>query len=120
MILTALITIAFIGRNTSCVGWIPLLAIKVFREGALFPFIISALTVAIPCILIMVYIDSLYYGGEEWTFTSVNFLKINILEGLSKFFGEDPWSWYVLAIGPVIFTVAYPFLLYANTFGHCQ
>ena len=119
MILTALITVAFIGRNTSIVGWIPLLAIKVFREGSLIPFIISAITVAIPCIGVMVYIDSLYYGGDDWTFTSINFLKVNILENLSKYFGEDMWSQYLIAFGPGIFTVVYPFVLYANTFEHC-
>lgn len=120
VILTALITVAFIGRNTSIVGWIPLLAIKVLREGSLLPFIMSAITVAIPCMAVMVYVDSLYYGGDEWTVTSINFLKVNILESLSKYFGEDPWSWYFIAIGPGIFTVVYPFLLYANTFGHCK
>ena len=63
--LTALITIAFIMRNTSIVGWIPLLAIKVLREGALIPFIMSALTVAIPSMALMFYIDSLYYGDKS-------------------------------------------------------
>ena len=79
IILTALITVAFIGRNTSIVGWIPLLAIKVIQDSALIPFIISAITVAIPCMALMVYIDSSYYGGEDWTVTSYNFLLVNIL-----------------------------------------
>ena len=68
---------------------------------------------------IMIYIDSLYYGGDEWTITSLNFLKVNVVESLSKYFGEDPWFWYVGVMGPAIFTIVYPFLLYANTVGHC-
>jgi hypothetical protein len=61
VILTALITIAFMMRNTSPVGWIPLLAIKVLNEGSLLPFIISAITVAAPLIGGIIYIDTVYY-----------------------------------------------------------
>ena len=118
VLLTALITIAFIGRNTSIVGWIPLLAIKVLREEALPAFLLSSITVAIPCIAIMVYIDTVYYGGDEWVMTSLNFLKVNVLENLSQYFGEDPWFWYVHAYNPEIFTILCPFVLYANSFGH--
>ena len=120
VILTATITVAFIGRNTSIVGWIPLLAIKVLREGSLPPFLLSALTVAIPCMAFMVYVDTLYYDSDDWTVTSVNFLKVNILEGLSKFFGEDPWYMYVIGHAFGLFTVVYPFLLYAITVGHAD
>ena len=118
VLLTALITIAFIGRNTSIVGWIPLLAIKVLREGALPAFLLSAITVAIPCMATMVYIDTVYYGGDEWVMTSLNFLKVNVLENLSQYFGEDPWFWYVHAYNPEIFTILCPFALYANSVGH--
>ena len=74
VMLTAVITIAFVGRNTSIVGWIPLLAIKVLLEGSLLPFLMSAILVAIPLMGVSVAIDSAYYGGAEWTFTSLNFL----------------------------------------------
>ena len=79
VLLTALITIAFIGRNTSIVGWIPLLVIKVLYEGSLQPFIVSAITVAVPLMAGMVYIDTMYYGGDVWVLTSINFLKVNVL-----------------------------------------
>lgn len=118
VLLTALITIAFIGRNTSIVGWIPLLAIKVLREGALPAFLLSAITVAIPCMAVMVYIDTVYYGGDEWVMTSLNFLKVNVLENLSQYFGVDPWYRYVLDYNPNIFTILFPFVLYANSVGH--
>ena len=68
---------------------------------------------------LMFYIDSLYYGGEEWTVTSYNFLKVNVIEGFSRYFGEDPWFWYVVAVCPLFFTALYPFAMYANTIGHC-
>ena len=120
VILTALITVSFVSRTTSIVGWIPLLAIKVLRDGSLIPFIMSAVTVAIPCMGLMFYIDSCYYGGEEWTVTSYNFLKTNVLEGLSRYFGEDPWFWYVLAMGPGIMLIVYPIVVYSSTVGHCK
>lgn len=88
-------------------GWIPLLAIKVFREGSLLPFILSAITVALPIIAGMVWLDTKFYGSDEWVFTSYNFLEMNLIHGLSKFFGTDPWHVYILHIWP-IFTVMAP------------
>ena len=120
VMLTATITIAFVGRNTSIVGWIPLLAIKVLMEGSLLPFLMSAVLVAIPLMGLSVAIDSAYYGGSEWTFTSINFLKVNILENLSKYFGTDPWYQYLFIWGFIIFLAVYPFVLYANSFGHIK
>ena len=118
--LTALITVAFMGRNTSIIGWIPLLSIKVLMEGSLPPFLLSAVIVAIPIMGLTVVIDSAYYGGQEWTFTSINFFQVNILENLSKYFGVDPWYQYLLIFCLVIYTVIYPAVLYANTFGHIK
>ena len=62
--LTATITLSFMMRNTSPIGWIPLLAIKVLFEGALLPFIIAAFFVAIPIIVLTVYVDTMYYLGQ--------------------------------------------------------
>ena len=51
-------------RNTSPIGWIPLLAIKVLYEGALIPFILAGIFVAVPIIGLIVAIDTFYYIGE--------------------------------------------------------
>ena len=74
IILTALITISFMMRNTSPVGWIPLLAIKVFKEGSFVPFVKSAVFIALPIILICIWIDTSMYGSDKWVITSYNFL----------------------------------------------
>jgi phosphatidylinositol glycan class B len=105
-------------RNTSPIGWIPLLAHKVLFKGALIPFILSGIFVAVPIIGLCTFVDSLYYGGEGWTFTGINFLKVNVVHGLSKYFGEDPWYWYIGAFAPLNYTAIYPLVLFANTFGH--
>jgi hypothetical protein len=48
-------------RNTSPVGWIPLLILKIFRDRAFFPFIQAAFIVALPIMFYCIVIDSLYY-----------------------------------------------------------
>lgn len=93
-------------RNTSPVGWIPLLLVKIIDEGAFLPFLTSGIFVALPLIFVIVYLDSIYYMGAntsstgtsldtrdeakqfEWTVTGYNFLKINVIDGLSKYFGD--------------------------------
>ena len=94
VILTALISIAFMMRNTSPVGWIPLLAIKVLKEGSLLPFILSGIFVALPILFFCVWVDTKVYNADTWVVTGYNFLEMNILHGLSKTFGEDDFFWY--------------------------
>lgn len=101
VILTALITISFMIRNTSPVGWVPLLGWKVLKEGSLLPFIISGIFVALPIIFICVWVDTVMYGANEWVFTGYNFLEMNLLHGLSKTFGHDPWWHYYVLILPL-------------------
>jgi phosphatidylinositol glycan class B len=118
IILTALISIAFMMRNTSPVGWIPLLAIKVFREGSLVPFIISGLFVALPILFFCVWVDTVTYGADKWVLTGYNFLEMNILHGLSKTFGEDPFTWYINTQMPFNLTLFTPFTYIALVWTH--
>ena len=122
-ILTSTITLSFMMRNTSPIGWIPLLAIKVLREDSLVPFLIAGLFVAVPVIGLTIVIDTLYFlgavDGEQWVLTSYNFLRRNILEGLSEYFGSDPASKYLLGFAPEIFTLVYPIVL-IGCFTHVQ
>ena len=117
VILTALISIAFMMRNTSPVGWIPLLAIKVLREGSLVPFIISGLFVALPILLFCVWVDTTMYKADTWVLTGYNFLEMNILHGLSKYFGEDGPFYYLIVAITAIFIIICP-LAYISTLTH--
>jgi phosphatidylinositol glycan class B len=106
-------------RNTSPIGWIPLLCIKVFKHGAFVPFLICGVVVALPIVVGSTYLDSWFYsqGREfEWTFTGLNFLRVNVVEGLSKYFGDHPWWFYIAVFAPAMFTVIYPFVLYGVYF----
>lgn len=107
-IMTALISISFIMRNTSPIGWIPLLFIKVVKEGSFKAFFIALILVGLPLIGLSILLDTMYYGNDEWTITSLNFLRINLVEGLSKYFGDDPSYQYLFVYMPMIFTVLYP------------
>jgi GPI mannosyltransferase 3 len=120
VVLTALISIAFMMRSTSPVGWIPLLAHKVLFQGSFIPFLVSGIITALPILAFCVWVDSKYYGGDQPTFTSYNFLQVNVVHGLSKYFGEDPFYWYLAAFAPCIYTVIYPVVLYANTYSHVK
>lgn len=62
--LTALITISFMIRNTSPVGWVPLLAYKVIFERSLKPFLISGIFVAVPIIAGCVWVDTVFYKSD--------------------------------------------------------
>ena len=55
---------------------------------------------------------------QNWVFTSYNFLRINILEGLSEYFGSDPKTKYVLGFAPEIFTWMYPIVLISCCYTH--
>ena len=104
-------------RNTSPIGWIPLLAIKVLFEGSFIPFIKAGIFVAIPLIGITIALDTVYYlgtvNGKDWVFTSYNFLEKNLMYGFSEYFGTDPAYWYIAVFGPGIFTAMYPTVLYS-------
>jgi len=120
VILTALISIAFMMRNTSPVGWIPLLAIKVLREGSLVPFIISGLFVALPILFFCVYVDTKMYNSDTWVLTGYNFLEMNILHGLSKTFGESDFWQYISCEIPSSFGLVTPFIFVATILTHPQ
>lgn len=78
-IMTALISLSFMMRNTSPVGWIPLLIYKVIYDGSLKALILSGIFIAIPIIGLCIGLDTLYFGADKLTITSLNFLEINVV-----------------------------------------
>ena len=116
--LTATITLSFMMRNTSPVGWVPLLAIKVLYEHSFVPFLIAGVFIALPLIVILVAVDTWFYlgtvNGKDWVFTSWNFVQMNVIEGLSEFFGTDAWNHYIRKELPSIFMTMYPLMLISN------
>lgn len=52
---------------------------------------------------------SLLYN--EWIWTPINFLRVNVLEGISLFYGSSPWHWYLSQGLPILFGVYIPLVL---------
>lgn len=112
--LTALLTVSFMIRNTSPIGWPPILLIKILKDGSLVPLLFAGVFVFLPVVALSVIVDSFYYGMSDFpVVTAYNFVRANLAEGLSKYFGTEPFYFYLLAVMPLIFTVAYPSSLLA-------
>ena len=125
VMLTATITTSFMMRNTSPIGWVPLLALKVLFERALGPFLLAFLLVSLPIMATAVYLDSVYYTGvhadlspKEWVFTSWNFILRNVLENKSEFFGTSSWASYIENLMGQMTTLLWPFGYYSMLYGH--
>ncbi|KAI1316961.1 glycosylphosphatidylinositol anchor biosynthesis [Mortierella claussenii] len=61
-------------------------------------------------ILASVLLDStLLY--RTWILTPLNFLRVNVLEGISLFYGSSPWHWYLSQGLPILFGVYLPLVI---------
>ncbi|KAG0235233.1 glycosylphosphatidylinositol anchor biosynthesis [Mortierella sp. GBA43] len=56
--------------------------------------------------------STLFY--DDWVLTPLNFLRINVLEGISLFYGTSPWHWYLSQGLPMLFGIYLPFVLYGS------
>jgi len=93
--MTMSITMVFLVRSSSLVGWVPLALWKIFSGFDFFLAILTAgVCIAIPVCVVSVIIDSLYYG--KLTIPQVNFVFINVVDNISKYFGTEPWFYYIL------------------------
>lgn len=58
----------------------------------------------------LTFIDSLYYG--QWTFTPLAFLKRNVLESISIFYGQSPVHFYLSSALPFVCFTTLPYTLH--------
>lgn len=94
VMLTFLLTLSFMIRNTSPIGWPPLILIKVIKDRSWIPFLLAFVLVFIPVAFLSVAIDSYYYGVFP-VITSLNFMRVNVSEGVSKYYGTSPFHFYI-------------------------
>lgn len=93
-LMTVGITIAFIVRSSSLVGWVPLALVKCLTSVDYFLAILAAAVfVALPTFAFSVAIDSICYG--KLTCPQLNFVYVNVVDNISKYFGEEPWHYYI-------------------------
>ena len=110
--MTAALTVSFMIRNTSPIGWPPLILLKIIYDGSLVPFLMAGFLVFIPVVGLSICVDSFYYGMENFpVVTAYNFVMANLAEGLSLYCGSEPKTYYILAVMPLFFLVTYPSVL---------
>lgn len=95
--MTFFITMAFIIRSSSIIGWIPLALYKIFSsEHYLHPILEAGVKIAIPTFLISLSVDSFFYG--QLMCPQLNFVKLNVVDNLSSHFGTEHTWYYLLQI----------------------
>ncbi|KAF9579497.1 glycosylphosphatidylinositol anchor biosynthesis, partial [Lunasporangiospora selenospora] len=113
----ALASLTCIFRPTAAILWIFLggyLLLGYLRQGKMVAVISTALQAAVIgglAILGSAILDSRFMY-HEWVLTPLNFLRVNVLEGISLFYGSSPWHWYLSQGLPILFTIYIPPLLY--------
>lgn len=84
-IFTFTLTIALVVRNSSPIGWIPLIACKVIYNKSIMNYLESAVRVFLPTLTVCILLDSIYFG--HFTITAWNFFKVNVIDNRSAEFG---------------------------------
>jgi hypothetical protein len=92
-LLTVTITISFIIRSSSLVGYIPIALMVIYQDfNFILPILVAGLSVAIPLFGANIAIDTYFYGFP--TVPQYNFVYWNVLYGISEYFGREPFYYY--------------------------
>jgi phosphatidylinositol glycan class B len=60
-------------------------------------------------LLFSAVVDRIFY--TVWVFPPVNFLRVNVLQSLASFYGNNDWHYYITQGYPLLLTTALPFTL---------
>ncbi|KAI8989716.1 glycosyltransferase family 22 protein [Trametes punicea] len=105
--------LACVIRPTNAIIWVYmfswLLCTLRKRPADIFWVIFAAFSVGSCLLLVMVALDSLYYG--KLTLTPVNFLLTNI-SSVSIFYGRSAWHYYISQAVPILAMTALPWVLH--------
>ncbi|KAF9085481.1 glycosylphosphatidylinositol anchor biosynthesis [Mortierella sp. GBA35] len=103
-------------RPTAAILWLFLgiwLIIGLAMKGRWASIIFTGLNVAViggGAILMSAALDK-YLLYNEWVWTPLNFLRVNVFEGISLFYGSNPWHWYLSQGLPILFGIYLPLVL---------
>ena len=94
ILMVVFISLSFIIRSSSLIGWVPLALLKAFQSLDYFLVILQAgVFIALPTIALSIFFDCLAYG--RFTVPQINFVNVNVVENISKYFGTSPWYFYL-------------------------
>ncbi|KAF9965482.1 hypothetical protein BGZ70_004789 [Mortierella alpina] len=115
----AIASLTCIFRPTAAILWIFLgtsLLLGYLKKGDMSLFITTILNTVLiggTAIVGSAVLDStLFYS--EWVWTPIHFLRVNILEGISLFYGSSPWHWYLSQGLPILFGIYLPLILHGS------
>ncbi|KAG9295804.1 hypothetical protein G9A89_009033 [Geosiphon pyriformis] len=96
-------------RPTNLIVWIFLgmnLLINTENHVSVFR---NAILIMILAIVIMITLDYAFY--KTLVFIPLNFLRVNVFQSISIFYGAHPWHWYLTQGIPVVTTTLLPFMI---------
>ncbi|KAF8544834.1 Alg9-like mannosyltransferase family-domain-containing protein [Trichophaea hybrida] len=104
--------VACILRPTNIMIWGFLGAFALWNCGTKRAILVAEATwIGASVFLVNALLDNAYYG--EWTFPPLTFLKFNVLQSLSVFYGRNDWHYYLSQGLPLLLTSFLPVALYA-------
>ena len=106
---TAAASVCFLIRPPSAIFWLPI-CISIALTSPL-KTTMRCLGLALNTILGVCALDRIFYGVEAGWLAPWNFLSYNVLMGVAKQYGEDPWWSYLSAI-PLHYLLNFPFVIY--------
>ncbi|TPX33207.1 hypothetical protein SmJEL517_g03891 [Synchytrium microbalum] len=102
--------LTFVIRPTGVMLWSFLGLSLLIRANRKISVLLKALAVGASVIAISFTLDRIFF--RRWTCTFCNFAYLNIVEGISSYYGTHPWHWYITQGLPVIMGTHLPFAIY--------
>ncbi|XP_061670107.1 GPI mannosyltransferase 3-like isoform X1 [Syngnathoides biaculeatus] len=97
----SLVALGIVVRPTALIVWLPLLIHHFWHdENKLRLVVHDYIPIGASAVVISTIIDRIFY--EKWIFVHLNFLNVNILDGVASLYGTHPWHWYLTQGFPVI------------------
>lgn len=122
---TSLLIAAFscVCRPTNALIWIFLGLILFIKTNQKVSVMFSVVTIGSIVVGINAYLDRWYYAHSQayelstpesptWVFPMLNFLRVNVLESVSSFYGTSPWHYYFVQGLPLLLIGYLPFTLF--------
>lgn len=96
----SLAALSIVVRPTALITWMPLWAWTLLKENSRFKFSTQLASAGTVTIIASILLDSHFYG--QFTFVPWEFLKFNVIHGISTLYGSHPFHWYLTQGFPVV------------------
>jgi len=111
-IVAILYTLAFFMRSTSGILCATLVVLQIIKHGfaAIKNLFKAFFTAAVPTFGLIVLLDYSYFGSLQ--IPMLSFLKVNLIDGISLFYGIKPIYWYFIVALPLFLLTYLPFAIH--------